>query len=277
MNRAFKIVPSTGEVTLLIDETGDGQGAVLTFARSVAVAPDGRVFVSGKDSENVFEIKPTGEITEIIDTNGSAPTSMGRPAGLDVDDAGNLYVMGGGSSLIPSGFRIAPDGQITTLLSLSSAPTGLVSWDVAVGPSGTYFAGDGLVLVRPTGEVETIVDPSHPDHVSYIDVDELGIVYYVQAAYGSEVIRITPVGHRSVLMDGSGDGQGNDLRWPDGIAVAPGKRIAVVGRLSENVFLIEDPAAAVPVFVPLPILGLAALFAIVGCWRLGSARVRDPG
>jgi hypothetical protein len=271
MNRAFKIIPSTGAVTLLIDDTGDGQGAVLTSARSIAVAPDGRVFVSGKDSENVFEIKPTGEITEIIDTNGSAPTRMGRPVGLDVDDAGNLYVMGGGSSLIPSGFRIAPDGQITTLLTSFSAPTGLVSWDVAVGPAGVYFAGDGLVLVLPSGEVATIVEPSHPDHVSYVDVDELGVVYYVQSAYGSEVVRITPVGHRSVVMDGSGDGQGNDLRYPDGIAVAPGKRIAVVGRLSANAFLIED-APAVPALGPMPGLALAALFAIAGCWRLKTAK-----
>jgi hypothetical protein len=110
---ALKITPE-GAVTEIIDASGDGQGATLGGVSTVALAPDGRVYVAGGSSDNVFEVTPGGGITEIIDASGDgAGNALDLPSALAIDAAGNVYVAGRESR---NGFRISPGGEVTQII-----------------------------------------------------------------------------------------------------------------------------------------------------------------
>jgi len=256
----YRIHPFTGTATLVIDASGDGQGASLTYANRVAVAPDGRVFVSGRDSQNVFEVAPGGGgITEILGPAGDGVTATGEPRALEVDPAGNLYVLGG-TTTNPVVFRVAPDHQVELLISSFDLPDDVQKFDLALGADGSvYVAGNGVAVRRPGGAIDLLLPGSDPRHAYAIDVDAVGVVHVVQEFFGSEAFRITPGGQVGPLMDASGDGLGNTMSAANDVVVADGavKRIAIVARTSRNAFLVTDDIAAPP--VPVPSLGPTGL------------------
>ena len=127
---------------------------------------------------------------------------------------------------------------------------------MALGSDGSvYIAGNGIAVWRPSGQIETLLPGSDPLYAKALDVDDRGVVHFVQEFFGSEVIRITPAGQVTILMDASGDAAGNPLNAASDIAVANGsrKRIVVSARQSKNAFLIEDDPATVPLLGPLPL------------------------
>lgn len=255
--RSYRLDPDTGAWTLLIGPQGDGQGALLEYANRVIVAGDGRVFVSGRDSENVFEIATNGSITEVIGPAGDGTFSLGSPKALDVDDAGNLYVLGGTSSTSPRVFRVTPSHQVE--LVMSNLPTGVQGADLALGQDGSiYVGGNGIAVRRPSGQIDELLPASDPRYAFALDVDARGVVHVVQQFFGGEAFRITPTGQIGALMDASGDGLGNPLSAANDVAVADGphKRIVIVARQSRNAFLVAD-AVPVPLLGPLS-LGLIA-------------------
>lgn len=258
----YRIHPDTGAATLVIDAQGDGLGAALVFANRVAVAADGRVFVSGRDSQNVFEVAPGGAgIVEVLGPAGNGTTPLGEPRALEVDAAGNLYVLGG-TTTNPNVFRVAPDHQIELVISSFSLPNDIRKFDMALGADGSiYVAGDGIAVRRPSGAIELLLPGGDPRHAYAIDVDALGVVHAVQQFYGSEAFRINPAGQIGPLMDASGDGLGHPLSAANDVAVSDGpvKRIAIAARQSRNAFLVtDDVPAPVPALGPYG-LGLLAL------------------
>jgi hypothetical protein len=272
---SYRIDPSSGAATLVIDAQGDGQGALLQNAGRVVVAADGRVFVSGRDSQNVFEVTPGGAITQVIGPSGNGTTALGPPSAIDVDGAGNLYVLSNGTN--PRLFRVTPSHQVELLASsgFGGFPSGLQAGDLAIGPDGSVYAGGGnrLVVRRPSGTIETLWSSGS---VFRIDVDALGVVHLIDTAT-PRAIRVGPDGREAPLIDSSGDGQGNPLQGPEDIVVADGavKRILVVGRNSRNAFLITDVVAS-----EVPALGPAATGLLTLTLLLTGAacnRARRPG
>jgi hypothetical protein len=82
-----EIVDATG------DGSGDGGGNTLNFPVRVAVAPSGKVYVTGYTSSNAFQIDPDGTITEIIDATGDGSGNpLTNPQVITVDDSGDVYL-----------------------------------------------------------------------------------------------------------------------------------------------------------------------------------------
>ena len=66
-----------GDITEIIDASGDGAGNPLSGPLSVAVDGAGSVYVAGRFSDNAFQITPPGTITEIIDAAGDGAGNTG--------------------------------------------------------------------------------------------------------------------------------------------------------------------------------------------------------
>ena len=64
---AFQITPS-GEITQIIDATGDGAGAVLSAPHWIAVDHSGNAYISGTSSDNAFKIDLPGFIPALPST-----------------------------------------------------------------------------------------------------------------------------------------------------------------------------------------------------------------
>ncbi|MCP4640145.1 MAG: hypothetical protein GY851_06925, partial [bacterium] len=93
-DNVFKITPS-GDITQIIDSTGDGAGHGLEAPRWIAVDAADNVYVTGYASNNVFKISPSGDITQIIDAIGDgAGNVLDYPANVTMDATGNAYVTG---------------------------------------------------------------------------------------------------------------------------------------------------------------------------------------
>jgi hypothetical protein len=263
--KCYKIDPETGAAALFLGPDGDGQGALLEFANRVVVAGDGRAFVSGRDSRNVFEVATDGTVLEVLDSSGTGTTPLGTPTALDVDAAGNLYVLGD-DGLSPRVFRVAPDHQVEVVVGTFSLPDGSQGFDLALGPDGSiYVGGNGVAVRRPSGQIDVLLPNSDPRFAYALDVDVRGVVHVVQEYFGiSEAFRITPTGQIGGLMDASGDGLGHPLTVASDVAVADGyhKRIAIVGRQSRNAFLVTD-AIPVPLLGPIPLALLAVAMAAI--------------
>lgn len=70
-------------------------------------------------------------------------------------------------------------------------------------------------------------------------MDSLGNVY-VAGTYSDNVFRITPGGTITEIMDSTGDGIGNELNFPSGIAIDSEDNIYITSLSGSNVFQISD-------------------------------------
>lgn len=150
---------------LVFGLAGDGGAASQAqIGASLGIAADssGNLFVSDISNNRVRRIGADGIITTVAGggseppgTNGVPATTVGlnQPAGLDVDEAGNLYVAESGTSLIR---RIDPDGVITTV-----AGTMTEAFDGDGGPAtGTRLSRPMDVAVSTDGAL-VIADSGH--------------------------------------------------------------------------------------------------------------------
>ncbi len=150
-----------------------------------------------------------GAATEIIDASGDgAGNTLELPAFLVVDASGNAFVAGSGRV-----FRVTPAGVITMM----------------IGP-----AGDGA---------------GHPvEDIGGLAVDLAGNLYVTShnpSVIGQDyVFKVTPAGAISVIADILGDGAGNAMEDPAGVATDVAGNVYVAARNTDNVFRIT-PAGVV--------------------------------
>lgn len=103
---------AAGQITEIIDGTGDGMGNPLDVPSGIAVGGNGNVYVTGDGSDNAFKITPGGVITEIIDGTGDGMgNTLNGPSGIAVDgnDNDNVYVTG---DLSDNAFKITPSPAV---------------------------------------------------------------------------------------------------------------------------------------------------------------------
>ncbi len=187
-------------ITKLLDSTGDGAGHNLAEPQDVVVDAQGNVFVSGRVSNNVFRVDPTGAVSVVIDVTGDgAGHPLHGARGLAVDAQGNLFVAGAQSDNV---FRVTPSGVVTQMIDAT---------------------GDGLgnVLSAPFA----------------VAVDGLGNLFV--AGRGSDnAFRVTPGGVVTELIDATGDGS-SPLSRPEALDVSWAGELFVAGFQSHNLFRVE--------------------------------------
>jgi len=230
-------------ISEIIDSTGDGI-ATLSGPSGVIVDSDGNVYVAGQNTDNVFKITPGGTITEIIDSTGDGGGKvLLNPWGLEVDGSGNVYVTGISSH---NAFKITPGGTITEIIDA----TGDGGGNTLSGPRGIAWATNGNVFVVGTGSenvfkitsggVVSLWADLPGDQPLEIAADNGGNTY-VTASAGDRAVKIDSGATITQIIDSTGDGAGNILTGPQGIAVDDdGDNVYVVGTVSENVFKIDS-------------------------------------
>jgi streptogramin lyase len=221
-SNVFEIL-AAGGIDQVIDSTGDGTGIVTGCDEFLAgcewegnaflspngliVGPAGNLYVSGRITDNVFQVTPGGVITQIMDASGDGlGNTLDSPGDLALDASGNLFVAGVGSSNV---FKIEPGGAITQIIDAT---------------------GDGLGHAL--------------DRASGVAVDSVGNAY-VTGYWTSNAFKISPSGVITQIIDSTGDGSGNLLDRPSPIAVDADDNVYVGGYFSHNVFRIS-PGEAVP-------------------------------
>lgn len=254
--RIRKITPS-GVVTTFaglanVLSSTDGNLANATFYAPAGIAIDagGNIYVSDYDLHIIRKITPAGIVSTLAggmglpalaDGTGTA-ARFARPAGMDTDAAGNLYVMDQSNSAVR---KITPTGDVTTLI--TSAQLGYPSLlynarDLAVDPSGNVFicdrvtntirklSTDGILsIVAGSGQINGWGDGTGTgarfNLPVGIAIDGSGNLYVTEDV-SKLVRRITPAGvvttvvgavHIDSRKDGVGEKSG--LEAPYGVAV----------------------------------------------------------
>lgn len=237
----------------------DGAGAAARFRqpRSLALAPDGMLYVADAQNHTIRRIAPTGEVTTLAGAAGrkgyadgaAALARFNYPAGLGVDAQGAVYVADPENQLIR---KVSSAGVVTTLAgqagrkgSADGAGTGALfnyPHGLAVGADGNVYVADTenhtIRRISPAGEVTTLAGSAGQKgaadglgsaarffNPSGIAVDPSGTLYVTDN--GNHAVRkITAEGQVTTLAGqlaqrGSADGAGAAARfdWPIGIAV----------------------------------------------------------
>jgi len=124
--------------------------------RGLAIGPDGSLFVTDSELHTVTRIAPDGVQTvvagqpAVVGSDDGNPGLLRMPTGIDVDDAGNVYIADTGNGTIR---RLRPDGVLETI---AGAPGqgGYADGDGRVarfnGPVGLQIAPDGSLIVADT-------------------------------------------------------------------------------------------------------------------------------
>lgn len=234
-----KVSLADGSVSLLAGAndfgtgTMDGNATTARFSNglgSMAVAPNGDLYVADQFNNTIRKVTPTGDTTTIAGLAGSpgtvdgsvaegaasSPVRIANPQGIALDAGGNVYF--GQSGVVR---RIDTAGNVTTWIGVSNSGGQLDG----VPP----FARIGNVVTLATG----------PDGNLYAGTT------------GSSVVRITPAGVVTSLFGNNftaavadGSGSGARLDYAAGLAIAPDGTIFISDR---NNGLIRRAVAAPPI------------------------------
>jgi uncharacterized protein (TIGR03437 family) len=218
----------SGESTL----SGDGGPALAaTFNRPSAMARDGagNIYVADYNNDRVRKIDTLGMVTTyagggmVVGDGGPATkANIGRPAGLALDAAGNLYVSDQGNCRVR---KVTPLGIIITFAGAGcwfsggdggpaaaanlNDPAGLAfdrSGNLLIAESG--FFGGGVRQVATNGTISTIVSFGSFGYPADVKVDSGNTVYI--AVTGAHTVQKLGADGKPVVVAGSKAGYGGD-------------------------------------------------------------------
>jgi hypothetical protein len=191
MNHTIRKVTPAGAVTTFAGSAGqsgttDGVGIAARFnsPTGIDIDPSGNLFVSDTTNNLIRKVSSTGTVTTVAGVSGVSGSTDGagnvalfnQPAGIAVDNVGNVYVADTGNSTVR---RISPAGAVVTIAGLPGIAghkdgVGIEAWlnqprDVAVSSGGVYVADTGNASIRKIdqdGKVTTValVTPPSTDN-----------------------------------------------------------------------------------------------------------------
>jgi hypothetical protein len=183
----------------------DGNGVRAQFGEpeAFAIAGDGTMYVADTQNSTVRKIAPDGTVTTIageVRDAGSAEGPMGEnrlcyPKGIDVDDAGNVYIADGGCSRI---YRLSSDGQLTTLAGSGDGYADGSSREAAFNePQGLAVMGNEIYVADKGNNAVRVLVPTNNDY---------NVITIAGASNGGF---------------GDVDGRGSDVRFDRPVGISP--------------------------------------------------------
>jgi sugar lactone lactonase YvrE len=163
---------------------------------SMAIDPQGRLYVSSRFEGTVYRVASDGSVEPFA-------TDLGVACGLTFAPDGTLFV-GDRSGTI---FRVDADGRATTFASL---PPSVAAFHLAIGPDlvlyvtgPTLASYDSLYRVDPDGTVTTRYAAfGRPQGLAF---DAKGSLHVVEALAGSSgLYRVPPHGDPEIVLAGPG-------------------------------------------------------------------------
>ena len=240
-SHSIKKFTSEGDLVLKIGKlgawstaqgTGDGE---FVFPFSVAVAPDGNLYVVDKNNNRIQKFDPDGVFLRKWGTPGTGNGEFNQPTGVAVASNGTVYVADKGNNRIqyftangdflgkwgnlgsgdgdfntpdPRGVAVAPNGNVYVVDSYGYRIQYFTANGVFIGKWGDLGSADGEFL-RPKG----------------IAVASDGSVY-VADTHNHRIQKFTANGDFISKWGSQGDGQGQ-FESPRGVAVAPNGNVYV--------------------------------------------------
>jgi len=157
----------------VIGETGSGAGQ-LQAPRSIAIAPDGSLYVADSGNNRIQHLNPSGEVLQVWGQygdaiQGDAPGGMfNEPWGVAVAPDGTVYVADTWNYRIQ---KFTPDGRFLTMWQTF----GPDMTDVFYGPRGIAVDGHGRVLVVDTGDKRVVVFDADGSYLTQFGSAGLGL------------------------------------------------------------------------------------------------------
>ena len=166
----------------------------LTNATSLAIAPDGRLYVSSRYDGAVYRVGDDGAFDLFVG-------ELGVACGLAFSQDGTLYV-GDRSGTV---FRIGSSGRPTPFATL---PASVAAFHLAWGPDdGLYVTGptlatrDSVYRIDRTGTVDRVATGFGRPHGLAFDAD--GVLHVAEALAGaSGIYRMADDGTRALVLAG---------------------------------------------------------------------------
>ncbi len=244
-NSLIRKVRQAGAVTTFAGTRGGRRhakeaGTGVRFDRPEGIATDGagNLYVADTGNHAIRKITSAGEVTLFAKPvwfageTGLTPEHFGRPVGIAVDKAGNVYVTDVDRDAIR---KITPEGRVATLANVPSP------YGIAVdGAGNVYVAGPYLIRrISPDGAMVTLAGSGHEgsadgtgtqasfDHPGGLAIDRAGNLY-VADTLNYTLRKITPDGKVTTLAGSAGvpdsvDGQGNLARFNNPVGIAIGR------------------------------------------------------
>lgn len=291
INQTIRKITPAGVVTTLAGLAGssgsaDGTGSAARFSApySLTVDSSGIVYVADSNNHTLRAITPSGVVTTIAGTAGSAGSVDGTgsamrlnsPTDVAINSSGTLYVVETGNYQI----RKITAGVLKTI---AGTPMSMTSTDgtgraagfsspagIAVSASGTVYVADTnnntVRAVSPAGVVTTLAglagsagstngtgSAARFSAPSGIAVDSLGNIF-VSEKGNSDIRKITPAGVVTTFAGTTGssgivDGNGTAAKfnYPTGLAIDSSDNLYTVDRNAQTIRKIT-PAGDVTTF-----------------------------
>ncbi len=181
-NSAIRKIDANGDVTTFAGGNGHGSNdgdystAKLADPFEIAIDKDDNIYVADRGTGRIRKITPERQVTTLAGS-GTQPDGsttyplFDSPTGIDVDEAGNVYVADLGNDVVR---RISVSGEVTVIAGVLDQ-----AGDVTGDAEATRFDGPAGVAVGPSGKLYVV---DHRNH----KVKEIGGTYYLSGKSGTE-------------------------------------------------------------------------------------------
>ena len=238
---------------------GPGNVARFNFPQGIAVDSAGNIYVADSSNHTNRKITPAGVVSTLAGKAGYAvpATHSGNygdgvgsdarftnPAGLAVDAAGNVFVVGGDNAVR----KISTTAVVTTVAGGGPVSSLNVPQAITIDAAGNLYVADtynyAIKKVTPAGVVTILAGGSYGTsdgagaaakfyNPRGIAVDSAGVVY-VSDTFNQTIRRISPAGDVTTIAGipgqrGYADGVGTTAKFsePSGLAIDPAGNLYV--------------------------------------------------
>jgi tripartite motif-containing protein 71 len=230
---------------ILGSQIGQRGGGVLRFPQSIAVGPEGSIYVADQSSSVIQVFDQNGAFRREIGRAGTRPGELTSVGAIAVAADNTLFVADGNNRID----RFDASGNL--IHSFGRRGTGVGEFNFGKGGGNDAPAGGGLVtagnFLFVSDSLNNRLQRFNLDGSGATEIVPPGLLYNPRglAVRGQRLIVADDKNHRLVVMDfggrvirtiGSGQGaRGNQFSFPFGVAVDPRGRVFVADDINQRV------------------------------------------